>query len=363
MKKHLFIHVGHYKTGTTALQDFFVRNVTYLKIHGFEYPSVLLEYNKHSLLAFAMLREGGVEKLMHGYNNPVSSGEFWRELADHVRGSAFPNTLVSTEELIRIGELDDASDRLSMVAGLLKEIDVKIIIYLRNPQSHLASWHNQLIKMGIPVSDLATAVCRGEIESIHTDFAKAVRPWVRCFGADNVILRDYDKARIGHTGIIQDFLGIIGVPFSDDLDIAESDPNPRLDDRASELVRLIQNAGIPPLMIKALVGRFAEYLAAQDIPSDRHPTSFQEVRNTIGASLESLKIHPNSNLDIEAFRARLPRLEAPDADHWQLTAGFLLNEILLLRRQMNTSIAALENRIRILETQKDGAPATPAVLK
>lgn len=348
MNKKLFIHIGHYKTGTTALQVFFTRNAKYLESHGFEYPSVLLDFNKHSLLAFAVLREGGVKTLMHGYNSPVPSSEFWRRLADHVRESAFPNTLVSTEELIRIGELNDASDRLSDIAKLLQGIDVKIIIYLRNPQSHLASWHNQLVKMGIPVSDFSTAICR-EIESIHFDFEKAVRPWAECFGADNVILRDYDRAKIGHTGLMKDFLSTIGIPFSDDLDVPQDDQNPRLDDRITEIVRLVQNAGIPDPMVKALIGRFSNYTAAQDFSRGEHLVRFGEVKNTIDAGLESLRGHPRSNLDLDAFRARLPKLEIPDTKDEKIIIGFILNEMLLLRRQLNTSFAALENRIRNLE--------------
>jgi len=41
-KKTIFFHIGTHKTGTTALQSFFVQNRTYLKTKGFHYDF----YNK-----------------------------------------------------------------------------------------------------------------------------------------------------------------------------------------------------------------------------------------------------------------------------------------------------------------------------
>ena len=61
MPKTLFLHIGHYKTGTTALQIFLERNAKLLAASGFEYPNFWTHNSKHSAFAFSILRAAGVE--------------------------------------------------------------------------------------------------------------------------------------------------------------------------------------------------------------------------------------------------------------------------------------------------------------
>lgn len=356
MKKQLYIHIGHYKTGTTALQVFLARNPAFLAQNGFEYASVLMHHAKHSSLGFSLCREAGVTTLMHGYNAPTPAAEIWGELFDHVRNSPQRAVIVSSEELIRIGEFPLACEKLCDIAALAPDIDVTVIAYLRSPQSHLRSWYNQLVKMGLPVSDYTTAL-RGEIEGIHLDYAHALRPWAEAFGLENLVLRDYDAARrAGPTGIYADFLGLLGLGFSDTLNQPEGDPNPRIDDRAVELVRLMQNMKLPRRTIEAVRDQAAQYLNAQDKLHAAQLPPFSATQDRVAGGLDALAAlvaQSGSNVDPEAFRARLPQAEDPAlTDQIQMT-GFVLGELLALRKRINRVLPDLNARLKTLEKRLD----------
>ncbi len=353
MTKTLYIHIGHYKTGTTALQVLMATNPAFLQKHGIEYSSLLRTHSKHSDLAFSIFRAAGVTRLMHGYQKPIQPLDMWEQLFAHVRASAQETVVVSSEELIRIGEFPEACDLLQQIATLGRGIEVKVIAYLRSPASHLRSWYNQLVKMGIPVSDFTTAV-RGEIERIHLDYDLALAPWIAAFGAENLVLRDYDAARRGgDTGIYQDFLGVLGLPFPAGLNLPEGDPNPRMDDRAVELVRMLQNLGLARPTIEAIREQAAQFLAQQDAQVARGLPDFDAVRARIDGGLERIAGVGASNVDIAAFRARLPQAEDRAlVDQTQMT-GFVLAELLALRKRINRTLPALTERLALLEARLD----------
>lgn len=353
MKKKLCLHIGHYKTGTTALQVFLARNPGFLAKHGVEYSSLFLHHAKHSCLAFSLCREAGVTQLMHGYRDPTPAAELWDALFAHVRASAQETVVVSSEELIRLGEFPAACAQLQQIAARAPDIEVTVVAYLRSPASHLRSWYNQLVKMGIPVADFTTAL-RGGIERIHLDYDLALAPWVAAFGAENLVLRDYDAARRGgDTGIYQDFLGVLGLPFPDGLSLPEGDPNPRIDDRALELVRMMQNQGLARSTIEAVREQAAQFLAQQDALAPKGLPGFAEVRARIDGGLERIAGIGHSNVDLAAFRARLPEAEDAALADQILMTGFVLNELLALRKRLNRTLPALTERIAALEARLD----------
>jgi hypothetical protein len=351
MPKKLYLHIGHYKTGTTALQVFLASNQDWLAEHGFEYSRFLLENAKHSLLAFALLREAGAETLMHGYDNPVPPLELWQGLCAHVRASPAQSVIVSSEELMRMGEFPLACARLAEFASLARAqgIAVTVIAYLRNPQDHLRSWHNQLVKMALfPVADFTTAL-QGGIEAVHYDYGRALAPWIAAFGAEHVIPRDYDAARGDPTGLFRDFLGLLGLSWREGLALPEGDPNPRLDDRILDLLRHAQNAGLPPALITSLRNQALAFLAAQDALASNPAVGLEDVRARSAAGLQALKALPRGNLDLAGLARHLPEGEDPAQAHHSLMTGFLLSEMLLQRRRFNQNLQGLTRRIKALE--------------
>jgi len=241
MARELILHIGHFKTGTTALQMYLDYNRDLLAEAGLHYAAETRKHAKHSALAFSLLRRAGVSELMHGYSSPRPPAKIWQALFDETR--ALPDgqsLLVSSEEFIRLGAHPEAAALLRKQINQASDLRFRVIAYLRPPQAHLQSWYNQLVKMGIPVGSFTTALC-SQIEAVHWDYALALKPWVEIFGAEAVILRTYGPALREGDALYADFLGALGFPLPAEAEPMPGDPNRRIDPR-----RLAYHRGLNP---------------------------------------------------------------------------------------------------------------------
>jgi len=229
MSKTLIIHIGHYKTGTTALQIFFNHQQKFMADSGIEYPDVWMHHAKHSAYAFSILRAAGVSKIMYDYSDPTPPQSMWDDLYARIKESPRDTVLISSEEFMRIGQFPKAQEILGEILARRPEgLKVKVIAYLREPSAHLQSWYNQLIKMNFQVAALDMAV-NGDIESIHYDYQRALSAWVNILGGENVIIRPYLKDPANPAALHQDFMAALGVDLPDGLLKIKKDPNPRME--------------------------------------------------------------------------------------------------------------------------------------
>jgi len=350
MAKTLFLHIGHYKTGTTALQVFMVNNPQFLARNGLVYASAQQHLSKHSALAFSLYKAAGATSLMHGYKRPETPQQMWAGLFNELRQSRQPNMVVSSEEFMRLGTFPKAAEMLREIVAEAPDIDIRVIAYLRPADSHLRSWYNQLVKMGIKTPEYNDAVA-GFIEPVHYDYALALKPWIDIFGAESIILRPYEERSRDDDSLYQDFLSIFGTSLPErGVKLPLLDPNPRMDDRMVEMARMMQNAGVPREVVKWTIARsqkFHEDETAGVPPADA--ADFQRVRQQVLEGLEPLADLPGNSIDLTAFRDRLPDTEDPAAvEGWRM-AGLLLNELHFLRQRMIKENADITERLRTLE--------------
>ncbi|KPQ07502.1 MAG: Sulfotransferase domain [Rhodobacteraceae bacterium HLUCCA12] len=348
MTKTLYIHIGHFKTGTTALQVFFKHNAGRLAQQGLLYPEILQFNAKHSALAYSIYRAAGVETLLHGYDLPDPPEEMWEGFLDHVGNVPEPATLISSEEFMRMGAHPQAQDILRGIVANASGIDFRIIAYLRAPRDHLRSWYNQLIKMRLPIGDFDTTL-RSGMESVHLDYGAAIAPWVDIFGADRVILRPFHESLREGTALFDDFLSAIGHPMPDDAMTPASDPNPRLDDQIVEIIRLYRNAGFPKPMIRQSIERAMEYFASEEARLPADSPDFDAILRMSRQGLEALRTLPGNGLDVDRFQQELPEPEDEFSRAHTRQIGFLINEIMYLHMRLKKVVPALEKRIEALE--------------
>lgn len=348
--KTLKIHIGHFKTGTTAIQVFCSRHQQMLARQGVDYPALRHHNAKHSAFAFALYRAAGVEKLMHGYSDPIDPADLWRELFDHVRGSKHPVTLISSEEFMRVGSHPEAERRLrEIVETQARDIRIEIIAYLRPPQAHLRSWFNQLVKMNQHVPDFNSAL-GGEIETVHYDYAAAIRPWSGIFGKDRVTIRRYPDRFEAPGDLIEDFMDAIDVRLPADVALPEGDPNPRLDDRIIDTLRLMQNLGLPRHMINTVRDQASDYVAAQDRFGRAGPPAVAAARAAAAAGIAALPGLAEASFDLAELGRALPEPEDPERVAERMMTGFVLAELLALRRRLNRmKLPELIERVERLE--------------
>lgn len=331
MKKKIFLHVGHFKTGTTALQVFMARNAARFRSVGLHYAECRRKNAKHSALAFSLYRAVGVRTLMHGYVDDTPPDAIWREFFDEVRSRPEAAVLLSSEEFMRLGAWPEATELLrKIIAPASEEFDFRVIAYLRPPQDHLRSWYNQLVKMRQKVGDFESAVLAA-MEPVHLDYALAMGPFFDIFGAEAVTLRRYDGALRADNRLFTDFLDTLQVSSPEGLVWPEADPNPRLDERVLEIVRLAQNAGMPPPRVNALKERASAYFDAEAafLPA-AGDDDLDAVAGRARRGIEALAEIKGDMFDPAPMLAGLPRPQDTTPGKTDALLGFILHEQVML---------------------------------
>ena len=348
MTKTVYLHIGHFKTGTTALQVFFRRNPALFAQEGLLYPDILELNAKHSALAYSLYRAAGVETLLHDYNLPDSPEDLWEGMLDHIRAATQPAALISSEEFMRLGAHPAAESRLRDIIANAQGIDFRVIAYLRAPRGHTRSWYNQLVKMRLPVGDFNTTL-RSGMESVHLDYTAALRPWVSIFGADRVTLRPFEERLRAGSALYDDFLAAIGHAMPQGAEFPETDPNPRINEHALEIIRLYRNAGFPPALIRPSIERALAYFASEERRLPPDSPEFESLLETSRAGLEGLRDLPGNGLNLERFLNDLPEPEDDESLAHTRQIGFLINEIMHLHTRLRKTLPALERRLEALE--------------
>jgi hypothetical protein len=355
MTKTLVIHIGHYKTGTTALQVFCATNAAALARRGLAYSSVRRNFAKHSVYAYALLKAAGARTLLHGFANPRTPEDLWSELLAEVRASDAPVTLISSEEFMRLACFPAAMERLRAILAAAPDIAVRVIAYLRPMDRHLRSWHNQLVKLRVCSTGFDTTVRTG-MEPIHLDYALALRPWAQLTDAarhpGRLIVRAYDDSLRQGDRMFADFLGSLGVRMPRWPSLPARDPNPRLDDRLVDLVRMARATGLD----RAGSDQFRDRMQARlDTERQRRASEtpdFAQIRARAEAGLREVASLAGREFPLQNFLSALPRPSDPhEAEREMLVEALMQDRATLLAR-----IAELE----ALLAQPDAAPQPPA---
>ncbi|MDA7424552.1 hypothetical protein [Thalassococcus lentus] len=125
----LILHIGIWKTGTTAMQSILARNVELLRDFGLHYP-------EHPMMEDA--RRGG----MSSGNIDFAPGEDWADVVlSKAQSASEKDVLFSREQMtLKISDEPDQLDRLTA------QHPVKIILFLRDPIDFVGSYYAQVVK-------------------------------------------------------------------------------------------------------------------------------------------------------------------------------------------------------------------------
>lgn len=197
-RKTLFLHIGSHKTATTFLQNALATNPAVLQQLGLLYPQAGRIWEAHFRLCWELK-----DPALH--DRPLERLPLWSELLAELDAAPQPVAVISSEEF-GLG-LDPAR-----LAALKAHHDVRVIFYLRSPDSYMESFYNQFVK------DFGTRETRtietymAEEGLFFLDTMRLLRPWIDIFGPAAMRLRLYDRAHLPE-GILADFLRTLGFSF------------------------------------------------------------------------------------------------------------------------------------------------------
>ena len=235
--KTVFLHVGNFKTGTSAIQKYCNDNRELLVEKGLDYIDVArpsANETNHGQLALSLYQMAG-QKTPDWYADEVSYEAVALQVKASIMSSTCQRVLISSEEFYRIPSFDDASKKLArnQLRDLFRGNEVKVILYVRSPMEFVMSWYNEVNKSRTPR--------RRFVDYVYYMDKRMVLPcsnlafWRDVFGSNAVIVEPYSLTGLQH---IRRFLSLASV---DGLELGQSaalNINSRVDEQKLEEDRI-----------------------------------------------------------------------------------------------------------------------------
>ena len=221
-QKILYLHIGMPKTATTVLQHFFAQNREVLRRKGIVYP-LIPGLNAHHRLGWSIQVQNDLANWWFDTNLRDYHEEWEAVLAQ----CSNHKILLSTESLWGLTE-----SQIALVREVTSRFDVKIVIYVRRQDVLMDSWYNELVKIGISRDSPES---NDKMISLET-----MQLWKKFFGADNLLVRPYEKQQFCNGTIFADFLHhILGLELTDDFVLSDNKLNSRLHRIVLEYKRMV----------------------------------------------------------------------------------------------------------------------------
>ena len=205
--KTLLLHIGVHKTGTTAIQ--------YLLAHvepfgdRVLYPrsgrSKVRDRNSHKELASAIRKQPGCDE------------GCWDRLRRELGENPAEIAVLSAEAFSSLQ--DHEVERLRRE---LRDSDVRVLVYLRNPLGFMARSYAQAVKSSgypAPFGDFI----RLDDRIARCNYAALMDRWVGVWGCDRVRLQIYDKVA---ASLLEDFMAQVPVPHAPIGELRRRNPTP-----------------------------------------------------------------------------------------------------------------------------------------
>jgi hypothetical protein len=235
--KTVYLHIGGFKTGSSAIQKYCSDHREVLLQAGLHYLQTARPASNrttHSLLPLSLYQSLG-KRTPSWYANTDS----YRDVADAVRTeldkSDADRFLISSEEFYRLVIFDQATQTSisQQLQSLFKGYNLKVIMYARPPVDFIASWYNQANKDPVPVKRFIDFFA--DINGTLTTPSHNVKFWRNCFGPDCMRILPYQRNGHDH---IRNFLVNVNTPLEEGFLGEAEEVNPGIDPLALERKRL-----------------------------------------------------------------------------------------------------------------------------
>ena len=179
--RHLRVHIGAPKTGSTALQRMLTARQAELASLGIRYPNVSLRGGGHHDVAF--LLGGGYPEW--ATPQPLGIDTLGEQLAADLRDRDH-TLLLSSEDFYLFPKPQALLDWVCRWAGAPETVTIDVVV--RDQPSQAVSWYNQIVKAQGFAGTFAASLQRdGDL----WDYEAQLAPWAQTFGDDALRLFRY----------------------------------------------------------------------------------------------------------------------------------------------------------------------------
>ena len=213
MTRSLILHIGTPKTGSTTIQYLLSHNRPALRAQGIYYPATPHATN-HMLLA-VMFTTGTAtyeqfdDPIWNGKDPDAQLAAYRESFRQEIIGlpPEINRVIVSSEQFPQlVRDVKDIARLHELMAGLFD--DIKIIVYLRRQDEHIASTYSQGLRRGII---RRPSFNRWNQESHFYDYARMLDNWASVFGENAIVPRIFERGPDKSFDVVDDFLTQAGV--------------------------------------------------------------------------------------------------------------------------------------------------------
>ena len=231
----LFIHIGAPKTGTTAIQQYLLKNRDGLARQGVLYPTGGLLKSAHHVIGAAIFP--GRSSRLGAVTRDEALSKSFREIRQEMDERKPRTVILSTEYLW--GEL--SSSNIRRLLQPFEDLSIKIIAYVRRQDLLAQSLYVQAVKTGTMEAFPAWLKRVVDGEKAGFDFHKVLSSWKNSGVAADIVVRVYEKSQL-QGDVCSDFMATVcpeatSIPPATD-HVANSGP----DRTTVELLRLVSTA-------------------------------------------------------------------------------------------------------------------------
>jgi hypothetical protein len=213
MEIQCFLHIGVYKTGTTAIQRCLELNSEHFRKKGVAAGSRLC--NGHGALSRYLSNENyiGPSRIRNGIKTSAdiqAYGEKIKKYIDIQKKEGMKTFVFSDESLCAYSATAD----LERIKCFFEEYfnSIQIVIYVRNQIELASSNYNQYLRSGGTRSQILPD--DNEMPKLlksYFDFNKLLSRWSDLFGREKIIPRVFEKENLAQNDVCIDFLRLISL--------------------------------------------------------------------------------------------------------------------------------------------------------
>lgn len=352
----VYLHIGTFKTGSTALQSSLILNREQLLEKGIYWGEYSTLSNSHSNIAYGLLRNAlKKENMFIEYehhprfkNLADNPEEVIKEMRKNADESRCDTVIISNEAIfadsfrtlcgLQTVYSQEVYDKINEnmrneLRDILKEYfdEIVIVCYLRRQDLFLEAQYNQFCKQPWYGSEQEFVDFRQFIKyaPISLDYQHVLSDWERIFDTATIVIRAYEKSQMNKDVIFDFFGNILGMQNEEIegfLKVDRKDANIRWDRSVIEYKRIlgIENDGLNRILNEyaGKLQRTGDYAYFDEEDRVKTLHSYDESNNYVAKHFlkqEKLFIEP---IDISEYAGL-------SYDDFQKITQYVLNSIYL----------------------------------
>jgi len=281
----LVVHIGYHKTGTTALQNWLVKNRKFLRERDIIFPKGMSSWPGHPELAW--ICAGNQYPWQDRFYNPAETAAYYTPVLE---ASLDPETLtiLSSEEFSR---LDFSFDMMNRLHDWLSPYKPFIIGYFRDPLDFLMSRYRHEVQEGgerRPIREYLSSVDN----ILSANFFSRTLVWSECFQG-RCILRNYSDPTVS-SDLLRSFLIALDVDLTkfpaDLLDSGLSETEVKLHPTLIDSIRFIHG-------FDESEQKMSFYSSIYDLSERLPPMPMKQFLQQIGLPEETIRLLDSLNYD------------------------------------------------------------------